>query len=51
MLFRSDLGIYLLENLNLEELARDKVYHFLFVVAPLTLTTGVGSPVNPLAIA
>jgi kynurenine formamidase len=46
-----DLGIYLLENLNLEELARDKVYQFLFIVAPLSLTSGVGSPVNPLAIA
>ena len=46
-----DLGIYLMENLNLEELARDRVYQFLFVVAPLTLTAGVGSPVNPLAIA
>jgi kynurenine formamidase len=46
-----DLGIYLLENLNLEELARDEVYQFLFVVAPLSLTSGVGSPVNPLAIA
>jgi kynurenine formamidase len=46
-----DLGIYLLENLNLEELAKDKVYEFLFIVAPLSLTSGVGSPVNPLAIA
>ena len=46
-----DLGIYLLENLNLEELARDKVYEFLFIVAPLLLTSGAGSPVNPLAIA
>lgn len=46
-----DLGIYLIENLNLEKLARDKVYQFLFVVAPLTLTSGVGSPVNPIAIA
>jgi hypothetical protein len=41
----------LLENLNLEELAKDKVYEFLFIVAPLPLTSGVGSPVNPLAIA
>jgi kynurenine formamidase len=46
-----DLGIYLLENLNLEELAKDKVCEFLFIVAPLPLTSGVGSPVNPLTIA
>lgn len=46
-----DLGIYLLENLNLEKLAEDRVYEFLFMVAPLPLTSGVGSPVNPLAIA
>ncbi len=46
-----DLGIYLLENLNLEELAKDKVYEFLLIVAPLALTSGAGSPVNPLAIA
>jgi kynurenine formamidase len=45
-----DLGIYLLENLNLEQLATDRVYEFLFIVTPLPLTSGVGSPVNPLAI-
>jgi len=46
-----DLGIYLLEDLNLEALAADRVYEFLLVVAPLPLTGGVGSPVNPIAIA
>jgi kynurenine formamidase len=45
-----DLGLYLLENLNLEELAADRAYEFLFVVAPLKLTAGVGSPINPVAI-
>jgi kynurenine formamidase len=45
-----DLGIYLLENLTLEQLALDSVYEFLFIVTPLPLTSGVGSPVNPLAI-
>jgi kynurenine formamidase len=46
-----DLGLYLLENLNLEVLAADRCYEFLFVVAPLPLTGGVGSPINPVAIA
>ncbi len=46
-----DLGIYLLEDLNLEAIAADRVYEFLLVVAPLPLTGAVGSPVNPIAIA
>lgn len=44
-----DLGVYLLENLDLEELARDKVYEFLFVGAPLRLMYASGTPWNPLA--
>jgi kynurenine formamidase len=42
-----DLGVYILENLDLEELARDKVYEFLFIGAPLRLIHGTGSPWNP----
>ena len=45
-----DLGVYILENLDLEGLARDKVYEFLFIGAPLRLTHATGSPWNPLAI-
>jgi kynurenine formamidase len=45
-----DLGIYLLENLNLEALAADRVYESLLVIAPLQLTAAVGSPINPIAI-
>lgn len=45
-----DLGIYLLENLDLEELSRDKVYEFMFIGAPLRLMNTTGSPWNPLAI-
>jgi kynurenine formamidase len=45
-----DLGLYLLENLKLQPLADDKQYEFLFVAAPLPLTSAVGSPINPLAI-
>ena len=33
-------GIYHLENLNLEELAADKVYEFAFVLAPLPFQGG-----------
>ncbi len=44
-------GGYLIEFLDLEDLARDRVYEFLFVVAPLRLLHGIGSPINPLAIA
>ncbi len=45
-----DLGIYLLEALNLEELSADKVYEFMLVIAPLCLVGGAGSPINPIAI-
>lgn len=46
-----DLGLYLVEYLNLEELAADRVYESLVIIAPLPLTGGIGSPVNPIAIA
>ncbi|HEY4819375.1 MAG TPA: cyclase family protein, partial [Xanthobacteraceae bacterium] len=43
-------GIYLIENLDLEALARDKVNEFAFVVAPLKLRGGTGSSVAPIAV-
>jgi kynurenine formamidase len=43
-------GIYNLENLDLEELARDKVYESAFVFAPLRLKGATGSPGNPIAV-
>ena len=45
-----NLGGYLLELVNLDDLARDRAYEFLFVAAPLRLVNGIGSPLNPLAI-
>jgi kynurenine formamidase len=45
-----DLGIYLLEYLDLEALAADRAYESFLVVAPLRLIGGAGSPVNPIAI-
>jgi len=44
-------GIYLLEHLVLEPLARDCVHEFLLVCAPLPITGASGSPVCPVAIA
>jgi kynurenine formamidase len=43
-------GIHILEIVNLEELARDRVYTFLFVAAPLKIVGATGSPVRPIAI-
>jgi kynurenine formamidase len=43
-------GIYNLENLDLEELARDRAYEFAFVFAPLRLKGATGSPGNPVAV-
>jgi kynurenine formamidase len=45
------LGIPLMEMLDLEELAADRAHEFLFVVAPLKIAGGMGSPINPIAIA
>ena len=43
-------GIYNLENLDLEDLARNKAYEFAFVFAPLRLKGATGSPGNPIAV-
>ena len=43
-------GIYILENLDLEELAKDQAYEFAFVFSPLRLKGGTGSPGNPIAV-
>jgi kynurenine formamidase len=42
-------GIHIIEVLNLEDLARDRVYEFQFVAAPLKIRGGTGAPVRPLA--
>jgi kynurenine formamidase len=43
-------GIYIIENLNLEELARDRRYEFGFVAIPLKFVGATGSPPRPLAL-
>lgn len=44
-------GIYIIENIFLEELSRDKVYEFVFVGMPLKFKGATGSPFRPIAIA
>jgi len=44
-------GIYIMENLNLEELARARCYTFAFLGIPLKFTGATGSPFRPLALA
>jgi kynurenine formamidase len=43
-------GIYILENLYLEELARDRCWNFALVAIPLKLKGATGSPLRPLAL-
>lgn len=43
-------GIYLIENMWLRDMAADRCYESLFVVAPLNVPGASGSPVTPIAI-
>lgn len=43
-------GIFLLENMKLDELAAKKAWEFAFVVQPLKIKGGTGSTVAPIAI-
>ncbi len=45
-----NLGIYLLEMLDLEQLAVAGASTFFFCLAPLRISGGTGSPVNPTAV-
>lgn len=45
-----DCGTYVMELLDLESISAANLSQFLFVLAPLRIVGGVGSPVNPLAI-
>lgn len=44
-------GIYIIENINLEGLSKDRVYEFLFMGFPLKFQGATGSPFRPIAIA
>jgi kynurenine formamidase len=43
-------GIHIMECLNLEQLAAERIYEFAFVAAPLKIRGGTGSPIRPLAL-
>ena len=43
-------GIHIIECLNLEKLAADRIYEFVFTAAPLKIRGGTGSPIRPLAL-
>jgi kynurenine formamidase len=43
-------AIHIIEVLNLSELAREKVSEFLFILTPLKIVGGTGSPVRPIAV-
>jgi kynurenine formamidase len=43
-------GIHLIENLYLDELVRDKIYEFLFVLTTPKLRGGTAFPVDPIAV-
>lgn len=43
-------GIHIVEVMDLEDLARDRVYEFTFVAAPLRMVGATGSPLRPLAL-
>ena len=44
-----ECGIHIIECLNLEELAREKVKEFTFIALPLKIRGGTGSPIRPVA--
>jgi kynurenine formamidase len=46
----AERGVSLLEALWLEDLAKDKVYEFLFIASPLKMRGATASPIRPLAI-
>ena len=54
MLFRSFLGLALVDNTNPERLAKacaeEGRYEFLFTATPLRLVGATGAPAHPLAI-
>ena len=43
-------GIHIMEVMQLEEIAADAAYEFLFMVSPLKIRGGTASPVRPLAV-
>lgn len=48
--FLAEAGCVMMELLDLEALARDRVYEFCFIGAPIRLRGATGSPLRPLAL-
>ena len=46
----AERGVMFIEQMMLEELARDRVYEFAFIAASLKLRGASGSPMRPIAI-
>ena len=46
----ADSGIYIIENLNLEELAKTRTYEFVVVIPPLNVKGGTGSALRAFAL-
>ena len=45
-----EAGIHIIEHLNLEEASAQGLTEFLFVMAPLRIVGGTGSPIRPVAV-
>jgi kynurenine formamidase len=45
-----DAGIHIIEHLALEEASRQRLTEFVFVMAPLRIVGGTGSPIRPFAV-
>jgi kynurenine formamidase len=46
----ADSGVFIIENLNLEELSAAKAYEFVVVVPPLRILGGTGSALRAFAL-
>jgi kynurenine formamidase len=46
----ADIGTQIIENLNLEGLAKERIYSFMFFAAPLRIVGATASPIRPVAI-
>lgn len=49
-LFLVERGIYIMEALDLDSLAEERVYDFLFVALPLRIVGATASPIRPVAV-
>jgi kynurenine formamidase len=43
-------GVYIMESLDLEELARQRIYEFLFIALPVKIRGATGSMIDPVAV-